>query len=77
MIEDGEIVAWTDIRTPGRPYPIKAILTPVVKRRKIWFDLLTYRDAKLLKAWWSRHPTSNYYIARSPSNRRFWALFKE
>jgi hypothetical protein len=42
----------------------------------IWFDLITYKDSKALKRWWYAHTIHDYDIRRSPSNSRYWALYR-
>lgn len=42
---------------------------------RVWFDNVTKHDARLLRKWWSRF--GQFTIARSPTNRRFWALMRE
>jgi hypothetical protein len=48
---------------------------------KLWFDMLTLRDAKKLKRWWSDNiqfgVVHKYFIVPSPSNPRYWALCRE
>lgn len=46
---------------------------------KVFFDMITLRDAHALRAWWQGNSCGrhNYAIRRSPSNPRFWALYRE
>jgi hypothetical protein len=41
---------------------------------KVWFDILTRKDARALQRWWSRH--GQFRIERSQVNRRFWQLVR-
>lgn len=43
---------------------------------KIWFDVVTKRDARLLADWWNGHTVGQFEIRRSPSNSRFWAVIR-
>ena len=38
---------------------------------KVWFDILTKRDARALQRWWSRHTIFQYRIERSQVNQRY------
>jgi len=43
-------------------------------RRKVYFDVITRRDAKALRRWWSR--IGVFDIERSERNPRFWCLVR-
>jgi hypothetical protein len=46
---------------------------------KVWFDILTKKDARELKKWWNANSKKNfeeYTIERSPTNRKYWALIR-
>lgn len=45
---------------------------------RVWFDMLTKRDARLLYSWWSSQPCFGwtYEIRKSPSNSMYWALYR-
>lgn len=48
--------------------------TPIV-----WSDMLTKRDAVTLCKWWNANSKASYQefeIRRSPSNAKFWALYR-
>ena len=55
---------------------------PKIKNRKvpkIWDDMLTRKDAIRLCWWWNGHSTAahqEYEIRRSPSNPKFWAVYR-
>lgn len=42
-----------------------------------FFDMVTRRDARLLARWWGARPGPwQYSIRRSPSNARYWAVYR-
>jgi hypothetical protein len=46
---------------------------------KVWDDMLTRKDAIRLCKWWNGHSTATYQeyeIRRSPSNPKFWAVYR-
>lgn len=48
-------------------------------RAKVWVDMVTRRDAIHLCKWWngrSKATYEEYEIRRSPSNSKFWAVYK-
>ena len=48
--------------------------TPIV-----WSDMLTKRDAVTLCKWWNANSKASYQefeIRRSPSNAKYWALYR-
>lgn len=48
-------------------------------KSKVWVDMVTRKDAIHLCKWWnSRSKTiyEEYEIRRSPSNSKFWAVYK-
>jgi hypothetical protein len=44
---------------------------------RIWIDMVTRKDARLLCRWWNGHTCGRFSIRRSETNRRFWAVVKE
>lgn len=44
--------------------------------KKMWFDVITWADAKALKLWWNQHSRYSHHIISSPSNSRFFALVR-
>jgi hypothetical protein len=52
---------------------------PKKKIAKVWTDMVTKKDAVLLCKWWNAHSPAKYQeyeIRRSPTNPRFWAVYK-
>lgn len=43
---------------------------------RLWFDMVTRADAKALYSWWRSHTNHYYIIMQSPTNLRFWALYR-
>jgi hypothetical protein len=43
---------------------------------RVWFEMLTLRDAKALKRWWNDHTISYFHILPSEHDRRFYRLMK-
>lgn len=46
---------------------------------KPFIDVLTLKDAQELKSWWNAngdYAFGNYTIRKSPTNPRFWALYR-
>ena len=43
-----------------------------------WFEMVTWRDAKLLKRWWNNHgPVGvSFHILPSRENRRFFRVVR-
>jgi hypothetical protein len=49
------------------------------RRPTVWHDMLAKRDAVSLLKWWnanSKAPYQEFEIRRSPSNAKFWALYR-
>jgi hypothetical protein len=52
---------------------------PKKKVAKVWVDMVTRKDAVRLCKWWNGRSTAayqEYEIRRSPSNPKFWAVYK-
>ena len=52
---------------------------PRKKAAKVWVDMVTRKDAVHLCKWWNGQSTASYQeyeIRRSPSNPKFWAVYK-
>jgi len=46
---------------------------------RVWDDMLARKDAIRLCRWWNGHSTATYQeyeIRRSPSNPKFWAIYR-
>jgi hypothetical protein len=52
---------------------------PKKKKARVWVDMVTRKDALHLCKWWNSNSTTKYQeceIRHSPSNPKFWAVFK-
>lgn len=44
---------------------------------RMWFDVVTRRDARLLVEWWNGHTTGRFFARKSPTNRRLWCVLRQ
>ena len=52
---------------------------PRFEALKVWVDMVSRKDAISLCRWWNGHSTATYQeyeIRRSPSNPKFWAVYR-
>ena len=42
----------------------------------VWFDVVTWRDARALRKWWDSHTIDHFYVVPSRTNPRFYAVVR-
>lgn len=44
---------------------------------RLWFDMVTKKDARLLIEWWNANTSALYFVRRSTENPRFWSVWRQ